>query len=119
MVATIAGAWELISETERGLIVATHTHVSVLIALKKRPAVRDRPATEADELAAYRRFIAQAGRYTLTGNRLIHHRDYTRDPAGTGTDEEFEFDCADDALAVQSIRADGKHGEVVRWRKVG
>jgi hypothetical protein len=118
MSTTIAGAWELISETEQGLIVATDTHVSVLIALKDRPAVHDRPATEADELTAYRSFIAQAGRYTISGTRLIHHRDYTRDPAGTGTDEEFEFHRTDDTLVVQSIQADGRRGEVFRWQRI-
>jgi hypothetical protein len=41
MTATIAGAWELMSEAEHGLIVATDTHVSVIIARKDRPAVRD------------------------------------------------------------------------------
>ena len=118
MTATIAGTWELISETERGLIVATQTHVSVLIVLKNRRAVRDRPATEAEELAAYRSFIAQAGRYTIRDTRLIHHRDYTRDPASTGTNEEFEFHRTDDTLVVQSIRADGRRGEVFTWQKV-
>jgi hypothetical protein len=118
MKTTIAGAWELISETEHGLIVATDTHISVLIVLKDRPAVRDRPATEAEELAAYRSFIAQAGRYTISGTRLIHHCDYTRDPAGTGTDEVFEFHRTDETLVVQSIQADGRRGEVFRWQKL-
>jgi hypothetical protein len=112
------GAWELISETEHGLIVATDTHVSVLIALRERLAVRDRPATEAEEPAAYRSFIAQAGRYTISGTRLIHHRDYTRDPAGTGTDEVFEFHSTDDTLVVQSIQANGRRGEAFRWQKI-
>jgi hypothetical protein len=119
MTITIAGAWELISETERGLIVATDTHVSVIILLKDRPAVRDRRPTEAEELAAYRSFISQAGRYTIQGNRLIHHRDYTRDPAGTGTDEAFEVTRTEDRLVVQSVRVDGTHGETFTWQKVG
>jgi hypothetical protein len=115
---SIAGAWELISETECGLIVATDTHVSAMIIVRDRPVPRDRPVTEADELAAYRSFIAQAGRYTITGSRLVHHRDITRDPASTGTDEEFETELADTILTTQSCRPDGTRGERFQWRKV-
>ncbi len=87
--------------------------------LKDRPAVHDRPVTEADELAAYRSFIMQAGPYTIVGARLTHHRAYTRDPAGTNTDEEFEFSVTGDTLVVQSILEDGSLGRVLTGRRVG
>lgn len=119
MTSPITGAWELVSPTEHGLIVATDTHVSAMIVLKDRPANRGQPVTEADELAAYRSFIAQAGPYTIVGSRLTHHRTYTRDPLGMGTDEEFEFSVTDDMLITQSIRVDGTQGEMFTWRKVG
>jgi hypothetical protein len=116
---TIAGAWELISATEHGILVATDTHVSVLIMARDRAVIRDGPRTDADDAAAYRSFLAQAGRYAIDGAHLIHHRTYTRDPASSGTDEVFAFRVTGDTLIVQSVHADDTHGEVFTWQKVG
>jgi hypothetical protein len=91
----------------------------VIILRKGRPAVRERLPTEADELAAYRSFLAQAGRYTICSSRLIHHRDHTRDPAGMGTDEAFEFTLGENRLVVQGIRTDGTQGKQFLWQNVG
>lgn len=115
----IAGAWELVSETEAGLIVATDTYASAIFVARDRSGFHASQPTQTEEAAAYRTFAAQAGPYTVTGSRVTHHRIYTRNPNVAGTDEHFEFRIDGQRMWLQSVREDGTHGPEMLWRKAG
>jgi hypothetical protein len=115
---SIAGAWELISDAEQALLVATETHASVIFVAKGRRRFQGEEPSQAEEAEAYRTMLAQAGPYFIAGSVITHQRQYTRNPNATGTDELFEFSIESDVLKLQSIRANGSRGVEMLWRKV-
>ncbi len=115
---SIAGVWELVSDTRDGLIVATNTHASAIIMDKGRRRFQQDEPTDAEAAEAYRSFITQAGPYTMADGSLIHHRTYTRNPNGMGSDEVFEYHRDGERLILQPIDPDGTRYQSMTWRKV-
>lgn len=112
--AWIATAWEsggqAITPPQRGLLVFTEHHYSIMFVVGNAPRARyeGESLTDAEKLVAYDSFVANSGRYRISGNTLTTMAYMAKDPNYMG---DWEGTCASDGAcknAVElTIRVDG------------
>ena len=91
MASPLVGAWELVSDTEEGVLVFSDSHYSMVWQEKNRkPYPVDSP-TDADELEAYRTHQSQAGTYQVSGSKMTVGREISRHPGRSGNPSEIEL----------------------------
>ena len=105
----LAGAWELVSDTQNGIAVFTETYFNMTITAKDRQPFKADEPTDAEAAAAYRTLSTAAGTYKISGMTLILHRTVNRNPNWTGKDVHWEVGMDGDRLTA---------GNPV-WKRVG
>ena len=70
----LAGAWELVSDTQNGIAVFTDTYFNITITAKDRQPFKAAEPTDAEAAEAYRTLSTAAGTYDISGTTLILHR---------------------------------------------
>ena len=102
MSSLLAGAWELVSDSENGIAVFTDTHYNLTFAAKNRARfVTDEP-TDAEAAEAYRTLGTAAGTYEISGTTMIFHRIVNRNPNWTEKDVHWEFSIDGDQLTTDN-----------------
>ena len=109
MASPLAGAWELVSDTEEGVAVFTDTHYSFIFQNKNRKPYPADSSDDVAELEAYRTHQSQGGTYWLSGSSLSFGRQICRHPGRSGRPWDFEFTLQDDMTSFASRT----------WKKVG
>ena len=118
----IVGTWRLTSFTEQNLetetvsypfgkraraivIYTVDGHVATIFAAADRKPPVAAQATEQEAIDLYRSLIAFAGRYELTGNRLIYHPEISWNEAWNGTTQERAYEVSEKRLETRSVPA--------------
>ncbi len=84
--AWIATAWEYdgraVADPQRGLLVFTERNYSMMFVLGEtsRPTYSGDVLTEAETISAYNSFVANSGRYTVSGNEITTEAYMAKDP---------------------------------------
>ncbi len=115
MVASIIGAWELVSDTHEGLMIDTGKYHMFLITEKGREPFADAGApTEAEAAAAFRSVSAGAGIFSLSGTAATYEAKLGLTPNGLGQTYTGEFIVDGDRL-VENLPSGVTH----EWCRVG
>jgi hypothetical protein len=118
----IVGTWRLTSFTEQNLetgaasypfgegaralvIYTVDGHVATIFAAADRKPPVAAQATEQEAIDLYRSMIAFAGRYELSGNRLIYRPEISWNEAWNGTTQERVIEVSEDRLETKSVPA--------------
>jgi hypothetical protein len=118
----IVGTWRLTSFTENNLetgaikypfgerakasvIYTDDGHVATIFTATDRKGPAAAQATDQEAIDLYRSMIAFAGRYELSGNRLIYHPEISWNEAWTGTTQERVIEVSEDRLETKSVPA--------------
>jgi hypothetical protein len=105
----LAGAWELVSDTQIGIAVFTDTYFNITITAKDRRPFKAAEPTDAEATEAYRTLSTAAGTYDISGTTLILHRTVNRNPSWTGKDAHWEVSIDGDQLTADNLV----------WKRVG
>jgi hypothetical protein len=105
----LAGAWELVSDTQNGIAVFTDTYFNITITAKDRQPFKADEPTDAEAAEAYRTLSTAAGTYEISGTTLILHRKVNRNPSWTGKDAYWEVSIDGDRLTADKLV----------WKRVG
>ena len=118
----IVGTWRLTSFTEQNLetgevrhpfgeaarafvIYEANGYVATIFARSDRKPPLGPQATDQEAMDLYRSMIAFAGRYELSGNRLIYHPEISWNEAWNGTTQERVFEVSEKRLETKSVPA--------------
>jgi hypothetical protein len=118
----IIGTWRLTSFTERNLdtcaisypfgeaaralvIYEPNGYVATIFTRSDRQPPLAPQATDQEAVRLYRSMIAFAGRYEVSGNRLIYRPEVSWNEAWNGTEQEREIEVTEDRLETNSVPA--------------
>ena len=120
----IVGTWRLTSFSEQNLdtgeirypfgeaasalvIYEANGYVATIFAAadRKPPRAPAPQATDQEAIDLYRSMISFAGRYELSGNRLIYHPEISWNEAWNGTTQERVIEVSKDRLQTNSVPA--------------
>ncbi len=116
MASPIAGAWELISDSEEGIAVFTDTHYSFIFQDKSRKTYPEDGSDDAAELEAHRTHHSQGGTYKVSGSSLAFGREFCRHPGRSGRTLDAEITFQDDTFTFGRAGEPTSRGRT--WRRV-
>ena len=114
MSSPIAGAWEMISDSQNGIAVFTDTYFSIVMADKNRKRFAANEPTDTEAAEAYRTLSTAAGTYEISRSIIVFHRIANRNPNWTGVDVSLDFSMDGDRATMTSPSG----ATVWVWRKV-
>jgi len=112
----LIGAWEMVDDTEQGVIIFTGTHHAVVRMHKERDLPKGEQYTPEEALTALYTSGAQAGPYTLSGTTLTLERTAHLRPERVGENAVLEVTVEGDTLKTRAVS--GLSVSDVTWRKV-
>ena len=112
----LIGAWEMVDDTEQGVIIFTGTHHAVVRMHKERDLPKGEQYTPEEALTALYTSGAQAGPYTLSGTTLTLERTAHLRPERVGENAVLEITVEGDMLETRAVS--GVSVSDVTWRKV-
>ena len=113
--ASIIGAWELVSDTHDGLMIDTGKYHMFFISEKNRAPFADAGSpTDVEASATFRSVIAGAGIFSLSGTAATYEAKLDLIPNGLGQTYTGEFIVNGDHL-VENLPSGVTH----EWRRVG
>jgi len=112
----LVGAWEMVDDTEQGVIIFTGTHYAVVRMHKERDLPKGEQYTPEEALTALYTSGAQAGPYTLSGTTLTLERTAHLRPERVGENAVLEVAVEGDTLKTRAVS--GLSVSDVTWRKV-
>ena len=112
----LIGAWEMVDDTEQGVIIFTGTHHAVVRMHKERDLPKGEQYTPEEALTALYTSGSQAGPYTLSGTTLTLERTAHLRPERVGENAVLEVTVEGDTLKTRAVS--GLSVSDVTWRKV-
>jgi len=112
----LIGAWEMVDDTEQGVIIFTGTHHAVVRMHKERDLPKGEQYTPEEALTALYTSGSQAGPYTLSGTTLTLERTAHLRPERVGENAVLEVAVEGDTLKTRAVS--GLSVSDVTWRKV-
>ena len=112
----LVGTWEMVDDTEQGVIIFTGTHYAVVRMHKERDLSKGEHYTPEEALTALYTSGAQAGSYTLSGTTLTLERTVHLRPERVGANAVLEITLEGDTLKTRAVS--GVSVSDVTWRKV-
>jgi len=112
----LVGAWEMVDDTEQGVIIFTGTHYAVVRMHKERDLPKGEQYTPEEALTVLYTSGAQAGPYTLSGITLTLERTAHLRPERVGENAVLEVAVEGDTLKTRAVS--GLSVSDVTWRKV-
>ena len=112
----LVGAWEMVDDTEQGVIIFTGTHYATVRMHKERDLPKGEQYTPEEALTALYTSGAQAGPYTLSGTTLTLERTAHLRPERVGENAVLEVTVEGDTLKTRAVS--GLSVSDVTWRKV-
>src|SRR5215207_5029083 len=102
MSALLAGAWELVSNTQNGIAVFTDIHFHMTLTAKSRKKFKAEEPTDVEAAEAYRTLSTAAGTYKIAGTTMTLHRIVNRNPNWTGEDVHWDFRIDGEQLTLDN-----------------
>ena len=112
----LVGAWEMVNDTEQGVLIFTGTHYAVVRMHKERDLPKGEQYTPEEALTALYTSGSQAGPYTLSGTTLTLERTAHLRPERVGENAVLEVTVEGDTLKTRAVS--GLSVSDVTWRKV-
>ena len=112
----LVGAWEMVDDTEQGVLIFTGTHYAVVRMHKERDIPNGEQYTPEEALTALYTSGAQAGPYTVSGTTLTLERTAHLRPERVGENAVLEVAVEGDTLKTRAVS--GLSVSDVTWRKV-
>ena len=112
----LIGAWEMVDDTEQGVIIFTGTHHAVVRMHKERDLPKGEQYTPEEALTVLYTSGAQAGPYTLSGTTLTLERTAHLRPERVGENAVLEITVEGDMLETRAVS--GVSVSDVTWRRV-
>ena len=112
----MVGAWEMVDDTEQGVLIFTGTHYAVVRMHKERDLPKGEQYTPEEALTALYTSGAQAGPYTVSGTTLTLERTAHLRPERVGENAVLEITLEGDTLETRA--ASGVSVSDVTWRRV-
>ncbi len=111
----LVGAWEMVDDTEQGVIIFTGTHYAVVRMHKERDLPKGEQYTPEEALTVLYTSGAQAGPYTLSGITLTLERTAHLRPERVDQNAVLEVAVDGDTLKTRAFS--GVSVSDVTWRK--
>lgn len=111
MSSPIAGAWQLVSDSQDGILIFSDNYYGVVMSAKNRSKFKRENPTEAEAAEVYQTLTTAAGPYKLVGTSLVCGRIANKNPNATGVDATFEITLDRARLTLQS-------GSTTVWERV-
>ena len=99
----LVGAWEMVDDTEQGVLIFTGTHYAVVRMHKERDLPKGEQYTPEEALTALYTSGAQAGPYTLSGTTLTLERTAHLRPERVGENAVLEITVEGDMLETRAV----------------
>ena len=112
----LVGAWEMVDDTEQGVLIFTGTHYAVVRMHKERDLPKGEQYTPEEALTALYTSGAQAGPYTVSGTTLTLERTAHLRPERVGENAVLEITLEGDTLETRA--SSGVSVSDVTWRRV-
>ena len=112
----LVGAWEMVDDTEQGVLIFTGTHYAVVRMHKERDIPNGEQYTPEEALTALYTSGAQAGPYTVSGTTLTLERTAHLRPERVGENAVLEITVEGDMLETRAVS--GVSVSDVTWRRV-
>ena len=112
----LVGAWEMVDDTEQGVLIFTGTHYAVVRMHKERDLPKGEQYTPEEALTALYTSGAQAGPYTVSGTTLTLERTAHLRPERVGENAVLEVTVEGDVLKTRAVS--GVAVSDVTWRRV-
>ena len=112
----LVGAWEMVNDTEQGVLIFTGSHYAVARMHKERDLPKGEQYTPEEALTALYTSGAQAGPYTVSGTTLTLERTAHLRPERVGENAVLEITLEGDTLETRA--ASGVSVSDVTWRRV-
>ena len=112
----LVGAWEMVDDTEQGVLIFTGTHYAVVRMHKERDLPKGEQYTPEEALTALYTSGAQAGPYTVSGTTLTLERTAHLRPERVGENAVLEITVEGDMLETRAVS--GVSVSNVTWRRV-
>ena len=115
MSSPLAGAWELVSDTQEGFAVFTESHFNIYVVAKPGTGFPGREPVEAD---ASRTMRGSGGTYAISDSSAVLHYLVTRVPNYVGRDLHMEFQIDGGTMTIEGTQPDGTRMERSTWRRL-
>ena len=112
----LVGAWEMVDDTEQGMVMFTRSHYTIVRMHKERDLPKGEQYTPEEALTALYTSGAQAGPYTVSGTELTMERTVHIRPERVGENAVLEITLEGDSLETRA--ASGVSVSDVTWRRV-
>ncbi len=112
----LVGVWEMVDDTEQGVLIFTGTHYAVVRMHKERDLPKGEQYTPEEALTALYTSGVQAGPYTVSGTTLTLERTAPLRPERVGENAVLEVAVDGDTLKTRAVS--GVYVSDVTWRKV-
>jgi hypothetical protein len=116
------GKTTTVQQTQPNLIIFSKKHYSLItIAAETRPDLPQIDATDAQKVATWTPFVANAGTYEINGTTFKTHMLVSKDPSNIGTDkfETIDFKIEGNSLiTTQKTSQDGPTANPVTYKMV-
>ena len=99
----LVGAWEMVDDTEQGVLIFTGTHYAVVRMHKERDIPNGEQYTPEEALTALYTSGAQAGPYTVSGTTLTLERTAHLRPERVGENAVLEITVEGDMLETRAV----------------
>lgn len=92
-------------------------HMSAITRWGTRPFPKDNPS-EADKARMFDTYLSYAGRWSLDGNKVIHHTEHALNENWVGMDRPREIEVREDGcLIFRGPAGDGVSQATIIWRR--
>ena len=117
----LVGAWELVSDSDAGILIYTGSHCVLLGAPKNRRRSTGNPATPEEAVEAIRSCPAMAGTYTVSGSRITHTRiaNSRAEVSGRPLFVDYSIDSNTLTYTVVSGAGTAAAGSSATFRRIG
>ena len=112
----LVGAWEMVDDTEQGMVIFTGTHYATVRMHKERDLPKGEQYTPQEALEAISTSGAITGTYTVSGNTVSAERIASLHPTSVGVTLVHQFTVEGDTLSLRGIS--GIPLEETTWRRV-
>jgi len=112
----LVGAWEMVDDTEQGVLIFTGTHYATVRMHKERDLPKGEQYTPEEALTALYTSGAQAGPYTVSGTTLTLERTAHLRPERVGENAVLEITVEGDMLETRAVSSVSVSD--VTWRRV-
>jgi len=114
----LVGAWELVSDSDAGILIYTGSHYAVALMPKDRRRAAGDQTTPDEALEALLTCPALSGTYTVSGSRISHARVANSRPNLSGRPNVVDYTIDGDTMTSTVVSGGSTTGAVNTWHRL-